>query len=146
MIKLMVMLLVLAFAGLFFINGPDGGPVLTLGDLAPSSPEAGDAAPQTQQVYKWQDENGVWQFSDQAVDEARGETIELDGMVNVIQSYQPPPEATPARANGNSTTLNTPGITTVNPAQINEMMNTVNDLQGTLDQRAADIDSLAKQK
>ena len=70
MLKIMVLLLIAAFAGLFFINGPNGEKVLSLDDFKLELPQANTngapAAPE--QVYKWQDENGVWQFSNQPRD------------------------------------------------------------------------------
>ena len=56
----MILLLIAAFAGLFFIRVP----VVSryeLQDLVPEVEQTQSNEPET--VYKWQDENGVQQFS-----------------------------------------------------------------------------------
>lgn len=81
-IKLMILLMVFAAIGPFFIKGPDGQPLLTIDDInAPALPswsELGDQARQglaslnssdeskSLQVYKWTDGDGVVHYSNQA--------------------------------------------------------------------------------
>jgi hypothetical protein len=144
MIKVMVLLLIAAFAGLFFINGPDGEKILTLDDFKPELPaeEATVSAPE--KVYKWQDENGVWQFSNQPRDENMGETVEYDGNINTmpatdtsILSQRGDTDARPG--------LQIPaGMTSVSGEQAQEMMDTVNNLQSTVDERKAELDRLSQ--
>lgn len=72
-IKLLMFLVVLALAAPFFMKKPDGSPMLTLQSIGLKSVvDKVDAvkhevsAPKTAQVYRWQDEKGVWHYSDQA--------------------------------------------------------------------------------
>lgn len=147
MIKLMVFIVILACAGLFFIKEPDGKPLLTIdelmADLSPANliPDAvksaaEPSAPALTKVYRWQDENGVWQFSDNPNDAPGAEVMELDGKINTIESVAPQPPATKS-----PTAI--PGVATVSPGQAAELMDTVNNLQETIDQRKADMDVLS---
>jgi len=62
----------------FFMAGPDGQPLMevddvledTLGSVLPSEPV---------EMYRWQDEHGVWQFTERAPDEAAAAKLTYDG-------------------------------------------------------------------
>jgi len=145
--KVMIFLLVAAFAGLFFINGPDGSPLLTLDDFKPDVPEI-DTGSQTTEVYKWQDENGVWQYSNQPRDAELGETIELDGNINTMPAVDTSILSRSADAATKSTgkKVNIPsGLTSLSGDQAEEMMNSVNNMQQTVDDRKAQMDKLTGQ-
>ncbi len=150
MIKVMILLLVVAFAGLFFVKGPGGEPILTLEDL---TPDLGAVEPeQTSEpakVYKWQDENGVWQFSNQPRDEdlakaSGGETVEYDGDINTMPSVDTSRRTTTS-SSGNSQISIPAGLTTVSGDQATQMMDAVNNLQQTVDDRKAEVDKLSRQ-
>ena len=144
MIKVMILLLALAFGGLFFINGPGGEPILSIEDLKPDL-TAGEPepAPAPAKVYKWQDENGVWQFSNQpqdaVVSEASGgELVEYDGNINTM-----PAVTAQSSSQQSKPSLDIPsGMTTVSGQQAAEMMDTVNNLQESVDERKAEMDRL----
>lgn len=140
MIKVMFFLLFLAFAGLFFIDGPSGKPVLTIDDFKPDLSAVETEQPAAPaKVYKWQDENGVWQFSNQPQDATLGETVEYDGNINTM----PAVEASRSTSAGSKPKLSIPsGLTTVSGDQAEQMMDTVNNLQQTLDERKAELDRL----
>lgn len=146
LIKIIIFIVILACAGPFFISGPDGEPLMTLDDLMPAAPDVPDivpAAPVT--VYKWQDENGIWQFSTEPVEGA--ETMELDGQVTVMDSLDPKDLQ---RLSGESTAkpaaFKIPsGVTTVAPDQVEKMMESVNSMQDTVDERKQEIDRRTKQ-
>lgn len=144
MIKLMIFVVIFAAAALFFVKGPDGKPLLTadklfegipgsLTDLLPGEPET----PAVTRIYKWKDENGVWQFSNSPADEEGAEVIELDGQINTVQAFRLPD---PAREK--KTPIAIPGVMTVSPQEAAKMFDTVNDLQQTVDQRKADMDAI----
>lgn len=72
-IKLLLFFVVLAMAAPFFMKKPDGSPMLTLQSIGLQSVVDKVATtkhelnvPKTAQVYRWQDEQGVWHYSDQA--------------------------------------------------------------------------------
>lgn len=135
-IKIVILVVIAACIGPFFIKGPDGKPLLSLDDLKPSGePESVAPAPVT--VYKWQDENGVWQFSSDPVDAEGAATMELDGNINIMPST---PVAGSADSKPGPYAALPAGVTTVAPDQIQEMMDTVNNLQETIDDRKAEID------
>ena len=136
----MILVLVVAFAGLFFIKGPDGEPIMSLDDLKPTVPEVelSPVSAEPTRVYKWKDENGVWQFSNEPVDNQNVEVMELDGKINTMPSIDVASQNTSNKTEKKN--LNIPGgLTTVAPEKISEMMDNVNNLQDTMDQRAEDV-------
>jgi len=143
MIKLMIGITVLACAGLFFINGPDGKPLMTFDELFSSSSPGPTTAEvnrriEPTKIYKWQDENGVWQFSSTPVDESGAELVILDGQINTMDAYVAPDREKKAAASPFSALP--PGLTTVSPEKIGELMDSVNNMQETVDQRKEEID------
>ena len=142
MIKLMIGILILACGSLFFIKGPDGKPLMSLDELS-GGPESSAAETNRNikptKVYKWQDEDGVWQFSNTPIAEHEAEVIVLDGQINTMDAYVAPKKVKNAGVSNSFSAL-PPGLTTVSPDKISEMMDSVNNLQDTVDQRKAEID------
>ncbi len=161
MIKLLIALVIIACIAPLFIKGPDGEPIMTLDDWKielpasfdelvkrpePELPAAEQKLPTT--VYKWQDENGIWQFSNQPVEGENVEVMELDGKINTIPAVpiitqnpgggakQPATSSKPAIATIPS------GLTSVSVEKIAEMMDAVNNLQETVDERKALMDKI----
>jgi hypothetical protein len=123
LIKVMVLVLIAAFVGLFFVTGPSGEPIMKLEDLKPEIPDLMTSLGKPVKVYKWQNESGVWQFSNQPVDLATHRR-----------------DVAPVRTSGLS---NIPdGLTTVSPEKITEIMGTIANLQETVDQRKEVLDKL----
>ncbi len=110
-VKLLVLLLIAAMAGPFFIKGPDGRPIMSWSDVKQKfgnwSGSGGSTKPGSPvEVHRWQDEDGQWHYSDEAPGQD-SEVITVDPNVNVIQStpvtktpatksVQPDPEPEPA--------------------------------------------------
>ncbi|MBQ60897.1 MAG: hypothetical protein CMQ19_02365 [Gammaproteobacteria bacterium] len=146
MMKLVILAVFLACAGLFVIKGPDGTPLLTVDKLLedlPSSPS--DLLPKelelpeeplVTKIYKWKDENGVWQFSNSPVDESGAEVLELDGQINTVQAF-----VAPVQEEKKKKPAVIPGVSTVSPQQAGGLMDTVKNLQETIDQRKSDMDN-----
>lgn len=89
-IKLIVLVLILAMAGPFFMRGPDGQPLLRLSDVTQKfkswmSSGSSSAPGSPVKVHRWQDEEGQWHYSDEAPSQ-NSEVITVDPNVNVIQS------------------------------------------------------------
>lgn len=148
LIKAMILVLIAAFAGLFFVKGPNGEPFMTLDDLKPSVPEVKTTVVPTK-VYKWQDENGVWQFSNQPRDEAQGELVAFDGNINTMPAVDTSILKTDSGASSGSrgTGINIPpGLTTVSGDKVEEMMDTLNNLQQTVDDRKTQLDQMTSGK
>lgn len=162
MIKLIVGLTIIACIAPLFIKDPNGEPLMTLDDwsidfssltssLATSLQSGADvvgsassASPNMEpsEVYKWQDEEGVWQFSDTPVEGLDGAVIEKVEIstVNVMDAFVPPAKTASGESKAESAGIS--GTTSVSPAKIQEMMDTVNNLQQTIDARKADMDAL----
>ena len=117
LIKLMLFVVILACAALFFIEGGDGKPLMTVEKLferLPSSPSdmlSGEAdTPAVTRIYKWKDENGVWQFSDSSLFKEGAEVMELDSQINIVPAFKPP-----GGADEEKTSVAIPGVMTVSP-------------------------------
>jgi hypothetical protein len=142
MLKIIILLGIAACVAPFFIDGPDGQPLMSLDDWQPEMPSvelpgASDEVEITT-VYKWQDEDGVWQFSNNPVDAQGAEQMALDGKINTM----PAPQMPTSRTEKKSAPVSIPGVATVSPGQAAELLDTVNNLQDTIDQRKADLDAL----
>jgi hypothetical protein len=151
MLKIMIVIVILACMGPFFIKGPDGDPLMSLDDLMPAT-DLVPEAPTTTTVYKWQDENGKWHFSndprDIAGDQAK-EKVEISSAdINTMDEFKAPRQASSSSL---SATTGAPGmeipsgVTSVAPDKVAEMMDTVTNLQETVDQRKADLDQATGQ-
>lgn len=73
LLRLFLPLFIIVFALPMIIPGPDGEPVMSLDDWLPSADPIKKSVEQltpqsTKTMYKWQDENGQWHFSDKAGD------------------------------------------------------------------------------
>jgi len=155
MIKLMIGLLIIACLALFFIKGPSGEPLMSLEDLKTELPTsvaelitrfrpASEAQPPAikqipARVYKWQDDQGQWHFSSAPPNPDLAEEVEI-GEINLMDAYVPP-----AEVETETTTVSQlpTGSATATPNQVKEMMDTVTNLQETIDQRKVDMDAIA---
>lgn len=137
-IKLMILIVILACVAPFFIKGPTGEPLMTLEDWIPDEMPEVRSTPEETVVYKWKDENGVWQFTNEPVEGLDVEQMVLDGQINTMESLQKPDRM--KRATSINADAIPSGLLTVAPDKVSEMMDTVNNLQETIDQRKADMD------
>lgn len=160
MVKVMVLLLIVAFAGLFFIEGPNGKPMLSLSDLKPEVPNVpklpesltgsvvDSSEGTTSEVYKWQDADGQWHYSNKPKDKGNGEVMIVDGDINIIPAVDPAviaklnrKAAAPKQAQTKSFKV-PEGMTSVSGDKVEAMMDTVNGLQDTVDARKKALDKL----
>ena len=149
MIKLVIALVIIACIAPFFIKGPDGEPLMTLDDWASDMPElpelpvnAGDTEPSApQEVYRWQDEEGQWHFSNTPPDGAAVELVEI-GEINIMESVEAPAVES-SRSTTQAEVPTSAGM--VSPDEMQQMMDSVSDFQSTLEQRQADLDELTSQ-
>ena len=155
MIKLMIGLLIIACIAPLFIKGPSGEPLMTLEDwkivLPVSVAElmtrfrpASEAQPPAMKqiparVYKWQDDQGQWHFSSAPPNPDLAEEVEI-GEINLMDAYVPPAEV---EAETTAISQLSTGSVTATPNQVKEMMDTVTNLQETIDQRKVDMDAIA---
>jgi hypothetical protein len=157
----MVGLLIIACIAPLFIKGPGGEPVMTLNDWkidvphqvkdlvgsltrgAKKSPPVEEQQPM--QVYKWQDDEGLWHFSNAPPNLEIAEEIEISD-VNLMEAYLPPP-APPTDAgelNDSGPMSVSPGIP--EPGQVQEMRETIEQFQETINERKEALDTLSAQQ
>ena len=133
--------LLAAFVGLFFVNGPSGEPILKVSDLKPETPELVRTPSKPTKVYKWKDENGIWQFSNEPMEGEDVEVMELDGKINTIPAVSVAAQNAGGVQGSTSGLSAIPsGLTSVSPGKIAEMMDSVNNMQETVDGRKALVD------
>ena len=98
-------ILAAALIGPFFINKPDGEPIMNFPTtdnfnpaklLSSDKPEATGTAsfsPSSATVYKWKDAQGQWNYGDQPPsDNPTVSTLQVDTNTNIIQSLKIEPE------------------------------------------------------
>jgi len=100
-LKIMVILVVLACAGPFILKRSDGRPWMTFSDLKAPDISVPDISPLTDQVkklhptdpdksakqttvYKWQDGDGVWHFSDKVSTAVPSDEIKINHNANIV--------------------------------------------------------------
>ena len=149
---MMILIVLLACVVPFFIKGLDGRPLMTLeywkmdmpelpmGLLTEAVQESVPVTPEVTEGYRWQDENGVWQFSNNPNDALGAEVMVLDGKINIIESAQLPPTTAPPTQKPTPSAI--PSVATVAPDQAVELMGTAMNLQDTIDQRKADMEKI----
>lgn len=98
-IRFMIAIVVIAITAPFFIPGPNGTPIMTLDKLKfnkPSLPSfsGSDETAVTETLYRYQDEQGVWHYTDQMPADNIAEQIEISTDINLIQA---PPAASASR-------------------------------------------------
>lgn len=121
-IKLMLLIVVAAVAAPFFILGPDGRPLWSLDGLhAPSTSlpsfsgvedsvkesveETVEAPAKPVEVFKWQDENGVWHYSDIREQGRPAQSMTVNpnaGVVHLEPIRNPDREEAPAAVEDNN--------------------------------------------
>ena len=96
-VRLMMLVLVLAVCGPFFIKGPDGRPLWTIsttvakvrnwlsdmtsGSVLENAPVIGA---QEVTVFRWRDADGVWQFAAEAPPGVNAEVMQINTQTNAI--------------------------------------------------------------
>ncbi|MDX5299880.1 MAG: DUF4124 domain-containing protein [Gammaproteobacteria bacterium] len=110
--------LVAALAAPFFLNAPNGKPVMKLPafeDLVPipGTPSPGDL----QLVYKWRDAQGQVHYSDQPPADTPWETLTVDPGTNVIPAVKPR-EPEPVASVNPALPAQTPAAPDTSPAMI----------------------------
>ena len=68
------------------------------------------------------------------------EVMVLDGKINIIELTQLPPTTAPATKKSTPSAI--PGVATVVPDQVVELIETVMNLHDTIDQRKADMEKI----
>jgi len=74
---MMVLMLLGALALPFFMKGPDGQPIVTMDDMVGDS-VANLVPSEPVEMYRWQDEHGVWQFGERAPEHLTAAKLTVD--------------------------------------------------------------------
>ena len=97
--KIIFIALAAAIIAPMFIKGPDGEPIMTVSDWIPEKPDTSAISGNSntsQEFYRYQDENGNWQYTDRPPEGANVETVEVDTSSNVMDSVEIQPKKTTA--------------------------------------------------
>jgi len=143
LIKVMIALLIIACIAPMVIKGPDGEPLMSIEDWIPSTPTIPDELQSDDEpttVYKWQDEDGNWHFSNTpAQAQAGAEKLTIDSSsVNTVQAVKVPKSG--LQTTGGSTPQIPSALDAMSPDNVQELLKNVNNLQEVVDQRKAEID------
>jgi len=94
LLRLFLPILVLIFVLPMIVPGPDGEPVMGLDDWLPSTAPIKASVEKLRPkeptvLFKWQDENGQWHFSDKPVDSAKQLIkTEVPDLVNTMEPLE----------------------------------------------------------
>ena len=99
-IRMMICIVVVAIAAPFFIPGPNGTPIMTLDMFKFEKPTislpdinlgggGSSESDSNQELYRYQDSNGVWHFTDQQPTQGNAEQIEISN-INLMEAPPPP--------------------------------------------------------
>ncbi len=143
------MLLVVGIGGLFFLETPGGEPWLSPGDLVPDADglqhqarkefnqvKGAVVSTEPSTVYRWQDANGVWQFSDTPPEDMRHvQTVQVDPDRNLIKGL-PPRQTEPEDPSGAESIVNSlPFPATIPMGEIPKLIEDAKNLQKLVDER-----------
>lgn len=162
-IKFFAFLLVLGLAGLFVLKDPNGQPFLSWDNFIPEPssiassieqvlPEQVAISKDTAMVYRWQDANGNWQFSDVPPDNVAVEQIIVETHLN-SDIAPPAPTSRPVVSNSGSgravfigdSNKPSPGVgTTASPDNIKQLIEDAQNVQGLMDNRTKQLDESLK--
>lgn len=156
----MVGLLIIACLAPLFIKGPNGEPLMTLNDWKTDVPvqiknvvarltsgakkTRSAEALQPTRVFKWQDDEGQWHFSNSPPNLEIAEEIEISD-VNLMETYKPP---TPLEDTGQSAGSESMSVSAgiLEPGKVQEMTETIKLFQQSIDQKKEALDSLSAEQ
>ena len=151
-IFIMIVLVVMAFAGPMFIKKPDGTSFIESPlDYFTSSPKESTTSPigvtSMQSFYKWQDENGTWHYSDQPQAGQNIETVTVDTNVNLIQGLKIEKKKEDHVRQVPKQAAELPSIPlpmTVPLEKVSKMLDDANNIQQLMDDRTDQIDQATR--
>lgn len=147
-LRLLIIFIIVAIAGAVFygLNSKDSGDTPLLRGLAKVQSLAKEAEPEKPAetlVYKWQDKNGEWHFSNQPPPEGVASNVTTyRSDVNVMQAPkadQPPPQEKTTTAPG-SDPADPPLIPLADPGRVKQLIDDAKNVQNLMDDRKRQID------
>lgn len=163
-IKLAILVLILGIAGPFFLKGPDGKPYLDFREFVPNlsgikrtaqnvvgdlqdvaNDVSGSDSPNTfgkTKVYKWQDEQGNWQYSDRPpTNGAESETLLINPNVNLTEGT-PIPEVIEEEPAEQAPQIDVPLPLTISPDKVDKLKQDAQKVQDLMNERSKTLESL----
>lgn len=165
MIKLLLPLVVLVFVVPMIMPGPNGKPVMTVNDWLPGfasiertratllswwrrfttgvEQNTGfDVAPEPEQLFKWQDANGTWHFTNRANQAAAG--AQKQALPTATNTMAPPPVVERGHDSESSPTpsMSLPLPATIPVDKIPQLIDDAKKLQKLSQERATQMDDL----
>lgn len=156
-IKLLLLTAIAALVAPMFIQGTDGKPLLQLSDLLPQLPavteKSGTAdtsrpakTTSASKVYRWQDAQGQWHYSDTPPAHTRSESVTLKPVNTVPATPLSSSGNKPANQGSDSGTQPSPGSLRLPEAlqdsDTARLIKQAQDTQRIIQERQAEIDAL----
>ncbi|SFD15959.1 DUF4124 domain-containing protein [Pseudoalteromonas denitrificans] len=153
-VYLLVLVLVLSIVALFVLKRPDGQTWLTIDTVKPDLVSVGNEVDKVKQnfiknikttfntdsqekveIYRWQDDKGVWHFSDKASAATKSEQVWLDPKdITVLPAIKPvKAQVTEKQVEEKKTEL--PSPMTISPNKALKLMTDAKNIQQLVDQR-----------
>ncbi|MEL6870447.1 MAG: DUF4124 domain-containing protein [Pseudomonadota bacterium] len=157
-VKFLIVVVLLALAGPFFLKGPDGLPLWRWQDAVAKFnhwrsgavsntvgvviPEAGSV-----KVYRWQDEAGQWHFSNEPPANQNADVLLINPATNVVQAAKPrePEEEAPVEDPADDIPESahiSPILPLPDPETTQQLLQDVRELQDLAEQRKAAMDNI----
>ena len=138
----LAVVLAVAVIAPYFIKGPDGKPLM-------SADKTLSYQGSRQTFYKWQDDKGMWHFSDEVPDGVQALPVEVDTAANIVQSVpvekKAEEDAEPAAEVAADQVSVPAGFPmTVDPAAIPQLIKDAQNVQSLVDKRSQQIDDSAR--
>jgi len=166
----MIFILILGLAGPFIMKGADGRPLMKWQDLIPDFSSmkrkvsgmlsdvndtvgglSGDSNDTEEisdfgktKVYRWQDENGRWQYSDTPPPSQATETLLINPDVNIVQSTELPkdPEPEEQETDAKGSGIGVPLPMTVSPGDARQLIKDAKGINDLMQKRQETLDAI----
>lgn len=152
-IFIMCVLVAIAFAGPMLMKKPDGTPFMEspldlFSTSSTGSQKNGFSINTTQSFYKWQDDEGVWHYSDQPQEGQEIETVTVNTNTNLIQGLRIEEEKDEVEVERKlEPKVETPSIPlpmTVPLEKVSKMLEDASNMQQVMDDRKKQIDQAGR--
>ncbi|MEJ6474959.1 DUF4124 domain-containing protein [Pseudoalteromonas piscicida] len=168
---LMIMIMLVAVACLFVLKRPDGKPWLSTDAITESVEQStaklkqhstnafeqvkshtqqlvtneGQEVKESVKVYRWQDENGQWHYSDKPNPAGHSQAYQIDEDKITVVAAEDTSILTRKSSQEPSKTTSTALPTALNPAAVKQVMDDAKNVQKLMDERAKKIDEALKE-
>lgn len=143
-IFIMIVLVAIAFIGPMLMKKPDGTPFMEVPWKSLNESSGNSSINTSQSFYKWQDEDGIWHYSDQPAAGQNIETVTVNTNTNLIQGLRiekkedKEPEKKQKQANADIPKIPLP--MTVPLDKVSKMLEDASNIQQIMDERKKNID------